>query len=323
MSDLLPAGWVISTYATVHERDDDGVRRGLAVLQAVASWPQCCGIELPVDVTGPRYDALEVLRRTPERTAFVLTTLPLTMDRRAQDPAYGLASADHTARSQAVQDLGSAVACARTFQAAGRNAAIHIYSAPGVPHADPGALARSLSEIAKIVPDIPLMLEHCDSPRTDVAAVKGFLTIGEETAAVASSGTSIQITVNWGRSAIEARNSYGPLQHISHLLSHGMLGGLVFSGCSDRLNAWGPAWCDEHLPPSADISGNEKVLPPVSTLLTQHAVSQTVMVLTSPPVFFGMKVAPPRNKNTPTPLVLIEFLRLHLQTLCRWIQAVE
>lgn len=318
MSAMLPDGWVISTYAAVHARDAGGVGGGLELLEAVAAWPECSGIELPIDTTGPRYSALDVLRRTPAHSTFVLTTLPLTMDRRARNPAYGLASRDRSVRRRAVQDLTPAIACARALHAAGHTTAIHVYSAPGGDYAALGALARSLSELARLAPEIPFMLEHCDSHRAAGAAQKGFLPLRDETAAVIASGTNTRITVNWARSAIDARGPHGPAEHVSLLSSQGMLGGFVLSGCSDRATAWGPAWCDEHLPTSIRIDGDGSAPAGDTTLLTQHAVGRAIEAMTSPPVFVGLKLARPRQEEPMAPLLLGGFLRQQLVTLTSW-----
>jgi len=77
---------------------------------------------------------------------------------------------------------------------------------------------------------------------------KGFLPLGDEIAAIRSSGAPVGVALNWGRSAIELRSSARVHEHLREARDAGLLRALMFSGVAGRPSAYGDAWADAHLP---------------------------------------------------------------------------
>ncbi|MEV0783891.1 DUF4862 family protein [Streptomyces sp. NPDC050423] len=190
-------------------------------------------------------------------TRSVITLIPGTMVRVGASGVFGLASADHDGRRAALEFLREArIAAEEVNQLTGEQSvsAIHVHTAPSTT-AVGEMFARSLDEIAASVPaaggwSTRLVLEHCDAYAPTVPGEKRFLALEEEIPLAREGG--IGITVNWGRSAIEAQDPGRPLAQIGRLVSEGLLEGVMFSGAGPAANEFGGPWADAHLPLTED-----------------------------------------------------------------------
>ena len=239
--------------------------------------------------------------------ACVLTLIPATMAAVSRDPAFGLASADPRGRAAALELARAGLAAVgRLNAAAGRPivAAVELHSAPPRPGgaSNAAALQESLVELATWDwQGASLVVEHCDAVARGVAApafppAKGFLTLEEELSAVrgaraqlaarGAASAPLSVCVNWARSVLETRDPGTAAAHAAAAREAGLLGGLIFSGCSgEPVEAYGGAWKDSHWPMPEDAPGS---------LLTERAVALALRAAGFPPgggaFFTGAKV---------------------------------
>ncbi|MBF0240366.1 MAG: DUF4862 family protein [SAR324 cluster bacterium] len=186
----------------------------------------------------------------------VLTTIPGVMRSLETQPKFGLASMDEDGRHSAIKFMEKVRQTVHDLNNhVGRKAviAVALASAPRRSiqrtESSANALKQSLEKIASWNWDgASLVIEHCDAQIPDHLPEKGFLTLEEETQAVRHSGTPVGISVNWGRSVLEHRHVDGAIQHIEYARQHGLLQGLMFSGCTDKESPYG-IWKDSHMPP--------------------------------------------------------------------------
>ena len=249
-------GVIVGAYAAApHDASDLGDREG-AFYRALGALPDIDGLE--VSWRGglhPRGDDWFTSLIAPG-WSLVLTDVAHTGTEVAGNPAYGLASSSADGRRRAVADVRMMHdTLRRTNDALGRRAAIavELHSAPTALAAGGGAathhFADSLTAIAGWDWDgASLLVEHCDAAVIGRPHQKGYLTLGDEVAAIRASGADIGIVVNWGRSAIEHRSADGVVEHIHTAVDAGMLRSLVFSGVSAEAGPYGPGWADAHLP---------------------------------------------------------------------------
>ncbi|MEU8706878.1 DUF4862 family protein [Streptomyces sp. NPDC048565] len=216
------------------------------------------GLEIPFLRDGLGDDIPWLAARTRGRfTRSVITLIPGTMARVGASGTFGLASGDHDGRQAALAFLREArVAAEELNQLTGEQSvsAIHIHTAPSTT-AVGEMFALSLDEIAASAPadgawSTRLVLEHCDAYAPDVPGEKRFLSLEDEIPLARDAG--IGITVNWGRSAIEAQDRARPLAQIERLVSEGLLEGVMFSGAGPTANRYGGPWADAHLPLTED-----------------------------------------------------------------------
>jgi hypothetical protein len=242
-------------------------------------------------------------------SALVLTLVPATMAAIAGgDEMFGLASACPRGRAAALELARAGLAAVgRLNAAAGRPVvvAVELHSGPsrpaGASHA--AALQESLVEIAgwQGWAGASLSVEHCDAVARGVAApafppAKGFLTLEEELSAVrgaraqlaarGAASAPLSVCVNWARSVLETRDPGTAAAHAAAAREAGLLGGLIFSGCSgEPVEAYGGAWKDSHWPMPEDAPGS---------LLTERAVALALRAAGFPPgggaFFTGAKV---------------------------------
>ncbi|XKK60666.1 DUF4862 family protein [Streptomyces sp. ARC32] len=215
------------------------------------------GLELPFR-NGLGEDVPWLAARLSGRlTRSVITLIPGTMVRVAASGTFGLASGDDAGRRAALAFLHEArVAAEELNQLTGEQSVsvLHIHTAPSTT-AVPEMFARSLDEIAASGTaeggwSTRLVLEHCDAYSPEVPGEKRFLPLAEEMSLAREGG--IGITVNWGRSAVEAKDPARPLAQIDALAAEGLLEGVVFSGAGPVANEFGGPWADAHLPLAED-----------------------------------------------------------------------
>jgi len=278
-----PPGLILSAYAAAPAIDSWRPAEEAAYLRAVGSLPHVAGLEVPLyggsgsGETLPggalhkvlhKYDGgwfLRTVRYLPPHLTFTITTIPDTMDRLSQQPAFGLASQDPEGRQAALAAVFRAAEAVRSLNdALGRPAvrAVHVFSAPR-PSADvsaagvsarrvsASALGASLAELAGYAWDgARPVLEHCDAAIGTGPWIKGFLPIEAEIDAIRAADAGVGLAVNWARSAIEQQDVSAPIRHLNLANDSGVLAGAVLSGCSPVDTAFGRAWDDTHLPPA-------------------------------------------------------------------------
>lgn len=222
------------------------------------------GLEHPYWDRLHRFDDSWFLDNISPDWTFVLTTLPGTMDRLKDDPAYGLASADAGGRERALDVLeGARRVVAHLHRYLGRRVvkAVKVHSAPRLGSGAESSLeafAASLSDLrARDWDGATLLVEHCDAFTPSHPPNKGFLRVEDEAVAVRlSSGlTPVGLSINWGRSAIETRSAQGPLEHLRRAREADLLGGLFFSGAIASHPLYGD-WRDSHAPFDAALPGS-------------------------------------------------------------------
>lgn len=274
--------YFVSAYATSQVLKTWDEASETAYFQALAASALIIGVELPYLLDREAYPIDWLLKNIPEHWHLNITSLPAVMQLAAKNPKAGLASTSEPDRKIAVELFQKARCYAdKLQQALGRPViqSINLYSSPSlfsnstqtaadfvVSAPSPSsalarlkadfhqrsaeALERSLIEIKKMNWGlIALNLEHCDAFVSSHPPEKGFLSLDEEIEVLKRVG-DIGLVLNWGRSAIETRSVEGPLQHLRQALSHQLLRGFVFSGCTADPNSLYGAWKDRHAPPA-------------------------------------------------------------------------
>jgi hypothetical protein len=271
------------------------------------------GLELPLPLPGaPSLEPAWLARNVLPSWDLLVTCIPIVMGRLGTDPAYGLAAADDDARARALADVARARDLAlRLADEHGRRrvVGIQVHSAPGPRGGSRDALARSLEEIAGWdLAGAQLLVEHCDAASDEHVAVKGFLALEDEIAAVRTAGGSVSgsadapgLSVNWGRSAIEGRSAATPVEHIRAAADAGLLGAVVLSGATGETTAWGEAWGDAHIPPRGD---DPALAPSSASLLGPDEVRETLDAA-GPAALVAVKISVrPKDADVPTRLAV-------------------
>lgn len=230
----------------------------------------------------------------------IVTAMPHTLAAVAEDPSYGLASADSDGRRRAVDDvarLRDEVLTLREALGTPAVTTVELQCAPSVAAGAAGGthLASSLIEIAGWDwAGVRLLVEHSDAATPAHAPAKGWLSLDEEIDAVrtasARSGAPIGQAVNWGRSVIETRTPHGAVDHLERLRTAGTLCGFTVSGVSGQPTSRSLPWEDVHLA-IADID-------PESLLTTAALVAAVAVAGPARPWQVGVKVGAPVAPTT-------------------------
>lgn len=242
------------------------------------------------------------VRRLPTGWGIAITTVPGTFRSWSADHRHGLASGDPDGRAQAVT-LAAQIAqvsvelADRCGWAVVRQVEVH--GAPGFgdrTHAPrPDALRASLEQLAALDwAGASVTLEHCDAYVPGNIPAKGFLPLDTEITVLSELGSSIGLSLNWGRSVLELRDPNLVGSHVRTGASSGLLRLLTLSGAAARDNSYGAAWADSHLP-LADGAG--EYIEPASLLTVEH-VAESVRVA-GEGVSLGTKVAWRRDQTDP------------------------
>lgn len=264
------------------EPSDPGDQRAFYSTIEHAGWYSA--LEMPFYAAGGR----PYPQSAPASWSVVLTAIPGTMRRMADDPFFGLASTDPDGRRRAIEF--SATIRDHVARLAGdghRTIAVELHSAPRG-RGSARALADSLRHMAAWDwCGARLTIEHCDALREGQAPEKGFLPLDDEIHAIASAraqtGADFGVTINWARSVIETRDIEGARRHIRDARAAGVLSGLMFSSCSPIATDFGYPWIDAHLPP------REVVGAPSSSLLTSALIHDCVAAA-GPHLYTGVKI---------------------------------
>lgn len=253
---------ILGAYASLPEgrQATEDYYRLLSALPAVR------GLELPFrdDLGGPAGLEWLAAQLAPAWDRNIVTAIPGTMMRVWASAAFGLASTDRTGRREALaftRSVRDGVEALR--EAAGRDvvAGVELHSAPsgapGVAHAAE-AFGESLGEVADWDwGGAVLLVEHCDAYVAPDRGEKRMLGLEEEIAVVRElDRPGVRISLNWGRSAVEARDASTALEHVRAARAAGVLEGVTFSGAGPVGTRYAEAWMDGHLPLEADEPGS-------------------------------------------------------------------
>jgi hypothetical protein len=268
----------------------------------LADEPLVAGFEVPWVGSERTGAAVRAAARIQPSWEFALTAIPWTMSTLGETPTVGLASPDDDGRALAVAEHTAMLEVARGVDDhLGRRVvvAVQVHSAPRGGTSD--ALARSLEQLEAVAGDTPILLEHADAPVPGRLAAKGFLSLEAEAAVLADRGPRFGIALNWARSAIELRDPDRVVEHVTAARATGRLRLLVFSGVSDRVTAYGPAWADAHLP----VEGPHEP----HSMLTER-LAHAAIAAAGPDVLFGVKLAHrERDGGVPSTTDTVRMLR--------------
>lgn len=225
----------------------------------------------------------------------VVTALPGTMKRLAEEPNFGLASTDDEGRRSAVEWVtGVRRAAEELNQQTGEETVsfVHVHSAPGV-RASAEAFQRSLADLeADDGFRAEVVIEHCDAYSPIFPGDKRFLSLITELAVADEYG----FTINWGSSALEWQNPNRPRQHVEILAEAGRLRGLIFSGVAAVNARWGRAWADLQLPLSTDEP---------ASLMTPRRVTECLDLAGDQVAYLGARVKAPAGADIEARLGLV------------------
>lgn len=190
---------------------------------------------------------------------FIFTTIPGVMKKLNNNNVFGIASTNKQGRLEAIEFYSKVRKAVSVLnQHLNRKAVsfVKIHTSPVARegHSSIEPLKRSLKILSSWDWEgAKLVIEHCDAYIEGQAYEKGFMTLDDEISAIlevnAEINEKIGISINWGRSAIEARSTSGPIEHIKKASNKGLLRGIIFSGASKVEEPFG-TWKDSHVPPS-------------------------------------------------------------------------
>lgn len=301
MKNNMKNNWIVGAYAASPTRFGWLPEEEDAFLRGIYRLPNLRGLEVPFSESLHKFDETWFLHHLPKDLDIVITLIAGTTARVKKDPGFGLASNDEIGRKKAVDFVISARdAIERAHQIMERPSviAVQIHSAPGreINGESTSAFARSLTELSHVDwLGAKLVVEHCDTQVPDQISEKGYLPIADELAAIKASGTDVEMSINWGRSTIEARSTQGPINHVRLCREAGVLAGVMFSGAANEENRFGTAWKDCHVPPAplATSRGHRELLEPLS-LMTSGEIQKTLLecALDEFDGYLGVKIAP-------------------------------
>ncbi len=256
------------------------------------------GLELPFWGSAVhQHDESTFLSLLEDNWEYAFTCLPGTMDCLKANKHFGIASDNEAGRTEAVQfyrRVSQSVQAINNRFGGKKVISIAMGTSPSLSvegvNSSSDALVRSLEEIAQFPWDgAQLLIEHCDSGRSPLPAVKGFLSLEEELEALhrvkKNHNIDAGITINWARSAIEHRSVEGPCKHMHQVGEQ--LSGLMFSGTSSTETSYG-TWSDFHMPtaPEDGLDYYEK-----GSLLTAEQIKSCITSIdVETLLYIGVKV---------------------------------
>ena len=283
--------YIVGAYASLPaDRDEQSLYYALLGEQV---WIDGAELPYPGDLADPAARGV-LARNVPEHWKYnTVTLIPGTMQRVGADADFGLASPDPDGRRAALafaRHAHDAIADFADSRGSNDVAYLEIHSAP-TSRADAAAMRQSVEEL--LTWDwcgTALVIEHCDAYVKGQPPEKGFLSLDEEIDVCGSTG--IGLTINWGRSCLEARDPAAPEAHVRKAAAAGVLTGLMFSGASGQATEFGGAWADGHLPMWPDE--------PASLMNAERMASCVQCALECPTLaYLGAKVCVPASDSLP------------------------
>ncbi|CAA0089971.1 putative protein YiaX1 [Zhongshania aliphaticivorans] len=294
------AKYIVGAYATVPQSDKWDAQLQAEYLDGIKDLDNIGGVEHAfAGSLHPEDDDWFLANINPEWD-FVFTGVPGIMGNIAANPKFGIASDDASGREAALafyEKMRLAVHKLNTF--VNRQAVTHVQlqTSPNqaVAASSAASLTMSLTEMQSWDwGGATLVIEHCDTFVAGQKPSKGFLSIEDELAVIASLNKefacNIGIAINWGRSALETRSIDGPLEHIKLAVESDLLRGLMFSGVSDEASPYG-VWEDTHMPPVLPYVDGRDVYSAEKSLLTEDQISRCLQVVDwSQLQYLGLKI---------------------------------
>lgn len=217
------------------------------------------GLEHPFVGKLHPFDDEWFLENIDDTWQFIFTSIPGVMSNLANNHHFGIASDNEAGRQAALdfyQQARQAIQKLNSHLNRQAVSSIKIHTAPNISaqaSSSKQALQKSLETMqswdwhgAKLV------IEHCDAYIASQIPEKGFMRLEDEISTVITVNEALNcdigISINWGRSAIEARSAAGPIEHIKKVYQSKLLKGIIFSGASGAQTPYGQ-WKDSHMPP--------------------------------------------------------------------------
>lgn len=257
------------------------------------------GLEVPFTGKLHKYDNDWFYNQLDKNWCYVITCIPGTMGELAKDPHFGIASDNEAGRLNALafyQQANAEIAKLNSHFNKQVVSHIQIHTAPAITpntSSSVSALVKSLNELQSWDwHGAKLIIEHCDAYIQDQSSEKGFMRIEDELLAIATvnkqANNKLGITINWGRSAIEAQSATGPLHHMQLCINENLLSGLIFSGASSTSALYG-AWKDSHMPP---VMNDFDQLNNKDSELSEHQIKKCMQLQQSAKLdFVGCKIS--------------------------------
>lgn len=288
------------------------------------------GLEIPFTGKLHRFDNEWFYAQLDDSWCYVVTCIPGTMGELGKDPHFGVASDNEAGRLKAINFYKQANQQIKQLNNHFKKPVvthIQIHSAPALntpATSSITALVKSLQELqswdwhgAKLV------LEHCDAQLENQPSEKGFMRLEDEISAITTANLharhKLGVSINWGRSAIEARSANGAIQHMELCIKAGLFTGLIFSGASSHSALYG-SWKDSHMPPqinSFDQQTNKE------SALNEHEINRCMQLQQLANLdFVGCKISilpqqqslANRVRYIDETLAMINNARLHIAT---------
>jgi hypothetical protein len=285
--------FILGAYASAPSQEGWNEKLEAEYFDALRSEEFIDGLELQLkDSLHPQPQWL--FRNLKPAWSYVVTTIGGTMVKGMKDPQFGLATEDEAGRARALAFMNKARDTVREINdKIGRKAvrAVEIHSAPKATNGvrtSVAAFRRSLDELRDLDWEgARLAIEHCDALVPGQSPEKGFVRLEQELQAIRESKgrTPVGASLNWGRSAIEARDPEAPAKHVRQMREAGVLEGIIFSGVTAAGDPQFPDWADRHAPFSDAHNATQRLLTP-SRL--KACLDET---RSHPLTFLGLKIA--------------------------------
>lgn len=252
--------YMIGAYATAPSTQLWDKELETIYYQELKSQYKIIGLEHPFVGRLHPFDDEWFLKNIDCNWQFIFTSIPGVMGQLARDPHFGIASTNEAGRQSALafyQKAQQAIVKLNSYLKKEAVSHVKIHTAPKITTHTQSSIQALITSLETMQSwnwyGAKLVIEHCDAYIPGQEAEKGFMRLEDEIKAVkqvnSKLNSDIGISINWGRSAIEARNTNGPLQHIKQAYLNGVLKGIIFSGTSDVDGPYGQ-WKDTHMPPA-------------------------------------------------------------------------
>ncbi|WP_078086102.1 DUF4862 family protein [Microbulbifer mangrovi] len=289
--------YILAAYATAPVTDTWQPELQASYLDEIRQLHNIRGIEHPFTGQLHPHDDDWFLAHIDPNWDFVFTGVPGIMARLGENAAFGIASDDPSGREAGLEFYRQMCTAVKKLNAhLNRKAVdfIQLHTSPNRTRASASteSLKASLREILSWDWDgAELVIEHCDAFSERMESEKGFLSLADEITAISEVnkelGTDLGISINWGRSALEARSTEGPLEHLRQARAAGMLRGFMFSGISDKETPYG-VWRDSHMPPTEIFKGGN--FEPASLLTKEQMALSLELANWQQLDFLGVKI---------------------------------